>query len=69
MSRTIILRWVYIGLAWVYIGGYCVYLINSAVIAWPDMTFWDWCIYVSYESMYAMFWPILVLLPLTGFHW
>jgi hypothetical protein len=69
MPKSRILQWICTGLAWVYAGGYSVYLFNSAVIAWPGMTFLDWCIYVSYESVYAMFWPVLVLLPLTGFHW
>ena len=62
MPISRILRWTYTGLAWLYTGGYFIYLLASAIAAWPHMTFMNWRIYVSWESVYALFWPILLLL-------
>ena len=69
MPNNGILKWVYTGLLWVYTAGYFVYLSVSAVSAWPHMTWWDWSVYVSWESVYAMAWPILLVLSATGFRW
>ena len=69
MPNNGILKWVYTGLLWVYTAGYFVYLSVSAVSAWPHMTWWDWSVYVSWESVYAMAWPILLGLSATGCRW
>jgi hypothetical protein len=60
MPENKILRWAYVASVSVYTVGYFVYLTVLAVAAWPRMTFWDWCVYVSWESLYAMVWPILI---------
>ena len=68
MPSNRILHWGYTGLMWVYTAGYCVYLAVVGAKAWPHMTWWDWSVYVSWESIYALAWPILLVLPATGFH-
>jgi hypothetical protein len=55
--------WIYHVSIWVYTAGYCVYLTVVAAKAWPHMTWWDWSVYVSWESVYALAWPVLLLLP------
>lgn len=45
-----------------YVAGYFLYLISSAIWAWPLMTFFEWRNYVAFQMFYGLFWP--VLLPL-----
>jgi hypothetical protein len=56
-------------LIWGYTAGYCIYVIPSAITAWPQMPFLTWSNYVLWQSTYACVWPILVLLNSSGLHW
>lgn len=51
---------IYSGLMWVYMAGYCGYLLVAGWSSWSTMTFWDWCVHISWESVYALAWPILI---------
>jgi hypothetical protein len=62
MPSGTIWRWLYLGLAWLYMAGYSVYLFAVAWKAWPTMTFWEWCTHVSWESVYALAWPVLIFM-------
>jgi hypothetical protein len=52
---------------WVYTAGYSIYLFVVGWTAWATMTFWEWCTYLTYESFYALVWPVLVVLSLLGY--
>ena len=56
MPQNRIVKW----LAWIYMVGYYLCLSISAAKAWPRMTLWDWSVYVSWESLYQLIWPILI---------
>jgi hypothetical protein len=60
-------RYLYLGLAWVYSVGYCVYLFAAGWTSWPNMTFWDWFVHISYESVYALAWPVLIVMSWLGY--
>jgi hypothetical protein len=56
--------WVF---AWVYWVGYCVYLFVVGWASWPKMAWGEWLTHVSYESVYALAWPILIVLSALGY--
>jgi hypothetical protein len=66
MTNNPVLQWLYTGLMWVYLAGYAIYLFMAGWTSWSNMTFWDWCVHVSWESVYALAWPVLVIMSLTG---
>jgi hypothetical protein len=67
MPDSWIWRAVYWGLAWVYTAGYSVYLFAVGWAAWPKMTFSDWFAHISWESVYALAWPLLIILSWLGY--
>jgi hypothetical protein len=67
VANSQILQWIYWVLVSVYTAGYCIYLFAAGWAAWPKMTFWDWLTHVSYESVYALAWPVLLILSWLGY--
>jgi hypothetical protein len=62
MRKGGVWRWFHKGSIWIYTAGYFLYLFVSAARAWPSKTLSDWITYVSWESVYAICWPILIFL-------
>ena len=56
-------------LMWGYLAGYCIYVAAAAINAWPQMPFAAWSSHVLWQATYASFWPLLVLLNLSGVQW
>ena len=67
MPNSRALQGTFTGVMWIYTVGYSVYLFVVGWASWPKMTFWDWCVHISYESVYALAWPVLVVLHLMGY--
>jgi hypothetical protein len=66
MSNAV-LQAVYSGLIWIYTLGYSIYLAVAGWTSWGSMTFWDWCTHISWESVYALAWPVLVTMSWLGY--
>jgi hypothetical protein len=67
MANSRALQWTYHALMGIYLAGYSIYLFVAGWDSWPRMTFWDWSVHISYESIYALAWPVFVLLSLLGY--
>lgn len=53
-----------------YLTGYAIYVVLVAAWAWPQLPFDEWLIYTGSQTIYALAWPILLLLlGLSGLHW
>lgn len=46
----------------IYIIGYWLYWFAAAISAWGNMSFYEWWKYVAFQMIYAVFWPIFLLL-------
>jgi hypothetical protein len=67
MPSSPVLRYVYLASLWVYSIGYSVYLFAAGWSSWPKMAFWDWFTHISYESVYALAWPVLLIMSWLGY--
>jgi hypothetical protein len=49
----------------IYATGYFIFVFGAAIFYWPiAQSFWDWQIYVFFQTWYGLVWPILLILQL-----
>lgn len=53
-------------LAWIYVAGFLLRLIVIAVVMWPKLGLSDWWVYMAFQALYGLFWPLLLILGLLG---
>ena len=55
---------------WTYVAGYWLYILFAALWSWSMISgFGAWRYYVSFQFLYALVWPVLLLLELLGLRW
>ena len=56
-------------LQYVYVAGYVIFLVIAGYSAWPHMSFADWRYFMYFQTVYALFWPLVLALAVSGWRW